>query len=52
MNTQTCWLEPTGQVAVGLRRYARADGAGWTCAGSIASATWHGFLVDGQLSAG
>ena len=30
--TQTFWLEPTDQVAVGLRRYARTEGAGWTCA--------------------
>lgn len=29
--TQTFWLEPTGTVATGLRRYSRGDG-GLTCA--------------------
>lgn len=42
MATPTFWLEPTDQVAVGLRRYARAgdDHAGWTCADG-----WHEALV-------
>lgn len=32
--TPTFWLEPTEEIAVGLRRYARADGTdGWDCAG-------------------
>lgn len=30
--TQTYWLEPTEEVAVGLRRYRSSDRAGWTCA--------------------
>lgn len=30
--TQTFWLEPTDEVAAGLRRYASRDQTGWTCA--------------------
>lgn len=29
--TQTYWLERTDRVAVGLRRYVRAEQTGWTC---------------------
>ena len=29
--TQTYWLESTQRIAVGLRRYSRSDGDGWTC---------------------
>lgn len=38
--TQTFWLEPTGQVAVGLRRYAhsRIGSSGFTCADGYHSA--------------
>lgn len=39
--TQTYWLEATGDVAIGLRRYSRsADSDGWTCAEG-----WHQALV-------
>lgn len=30
--TPTYWLEATDTVAVGLRRYSRAESSGWTCA--------------------
>jgi hypothetical protein len=36
--TQTFWLEPTDEVAVGLRRYHSGDGNGWTCANGYHSA--------------
>lgn len=39
--TPTFWLEPTGTVQVGLRRYARQGGdTGWTCADG-----WHQALA-------
>lgn len=33
MTVQTYWLEPTGQLAVGLRRYSHGDNVTWDCAG-------------------
>lgn len=38
--TATYWLEQTDRQRVGLRRYARHEGDGWTCA-----AGWHQALV-------
>lgn len=38
--TPTFWLDPTDEVAVGLRRYSTADHDGWTC-----TADWHDALV-------
>ena len=35
--TQTYWLEPTDQIAVGLRRYVRLS-EGWDCAGGYHTA--------------
>ncbi len=40
MPIRTFWLEPTGRVRVGLRRYANRAGSGWTCADG-----WHQALV-------
>lgn len=40
MSVQTFWLEPTDQVAVGLRRYVRKHEGGWTC-----EEGWHDALV-------
>ena len=37
--TKTFWLEPTEQVAVGLRRYSWSNGSGYDCA-----AGYHGAL--------
>lgn len=33
MGVKTFWLEPTDQVAVGLRRYSHRTGDTWDCAG-------------------
>jgi hypothetical protein len=38
--TPTYWLDPTGDVAVGLRRYSRAEHGGFTCEDG-----WHEALV-------
>lgn len=38
MSVQTFWLEPTDESAVGLRRYSRTGGKGFTCADGYHSA--------------